>query len=174
MPKRLATIDRAVLLVEDFVSAASLAAIVLLVIGQVFFRYVLESGLIWMDEVVTILMVAMVMFGCGAATRRLLHTELLVFVDMMPGRVRRVVRASTSLIGLAFLLLFFYSAAEYTLGSQGMVTTVLRIPIQYVYALLPVGAALTLYEYLKTMPASFRERPDLPRATAAKDEGVTA
>jgi TRAP-type C4-dicarboxylate transport system permease small subunit len=37
-----------------------------------------------------------------------------------------------------------------------MVTTVLRIPIQYVYAILPVGAFLATYEYLKTVIVEFR------------------
>jgi len=100
-------------------------------------------------------MVAMVMFGAAAVTRRNLHTELLVFVDMMPKPLRRLVRALTSLIGLAFLLVFLFSSARYCLTTAGMVTTVLRIPIQYTYALLPLGAILTMYEYIKSMPASF-------------------
>jgi TRAP-type transport system small permease protein len=157
MQKVIATLDRTVGLVEDVVCISSLAAISVLVISQVFFRYVLNSGILWVDEVVTILMVTMVMFGAPAVTRRGMHTELLVFVDKMPEPVRRPVRVLTSMIGLAFLGLFLYAATRYALNARGMVTTVLRIPIQYVYAVLPIGAALATYEYVKTMFPVFKE-----------------
>ena len=149
MQKTLVQVDRAVGLVEDFVAIWTLVLISLLVIAQVFFRYVLDSGILWSDEVVTILMVSMVMFGVPAVTRRAMHTELLVFIDLLPKPARYFVRCVTSLIGLAFLVLFLFAAAKYAAESHGMVTTVLRIPMQYVYAILPVGAALATYEYLK-------------------------
>jgi TRAP-type C4-dicarboxylate transport system permease small subunit len=163
-----AAIDRGIGLVEEAVSVSALVALSVLVIIQVFWRYVLSSGILWTDEVITILMVTMVMFGSAAVTRRLLHTELLVFVNMMPPPLRRVVRALTSLIGLAFLLIFLYASAKYSLTTRGMVTTVLRIPMQYVYVLLPIGAVLSIYEYLKTMPASFVRQRDETAGPSAK------
>ena len=155
MKKVIEKFDRAVGLVEEVISISSLVAISLLVITQVFFRYVLETGILWADEVVTILMVTMVMFGVPAVTRQGMHTELLVFVNMMPEPVRRPVRVLTSIIGLAFLGLFLYAATMYALNARGMVTTVLRIPIQYFYVVLPIGAALATYEYVKKMSAVF-------------------
>ncbi|MFA6508418.1 MAG: TRAP transporter small permease [Treponemataceae bacterium] len=157
MRKIFTSFDKVVGHIEEAVSVTALVVISLLVITQVFFRYILNSGILWVDEVVTILMVTMVMFGSPAVTRRLLHTELLVFVNKMPNPIRRSVRALTSIIGLSFLGLFLYSATKYALNAHGMVTTVLRIPIQYVYSIMPVGAALAIYEYLKKMPAAFKE-----------------
>jgi TRAP-type transport system small permease protein len=147
--------DQIVGLTEEVVSVSSLTVISLLVITQVFFRYVLETGILWVDEVVTILMVTMVMSGVAAVTRRGMHTELLVFVNMMPKPVRRSVKVLTTFIGLAFLSFFLYAATMYTLNARGMVTTVLRIPIQYIYVILPIGAALTVYEYIKKMMTAF-------------------
>ena len=158
MQKTIAQFDRTVGLIEDFVAIWALVLISVLVIVQVFFRYVLSSGILWVDEVVTILMVSMVMFGVPAVTRRGMHTELLVFIDMLPKSARHVVRCVTSFIGLAFLVLFLFAAARYAADSRGMVTTVLRIPIQYVYAILPVGALLATYEFLKAMVVEFRPR----------------
>jgi TRAP-type C4-dicarboxylate transport system permease small subunit len=57
---------------------------------------------------------------------------------------------------LAFLVLFFVAAARYAMDSKGMVTTVLRIPIEFFYAILPIGALLTFYEYLKTVIVEIR------------------
>jgi TRAP-type transport system small permease protein len=156
MQKSFAKFDRTIGFIEDFVSIWTLVFISIIVIVQVFFRYVLDSGILWTDEVITILMVSMVMFGVPAVTRRGMHTELVVFIDLLPRPARHAVRCLMSLVGLAFLVLFLVAAARYAADSRGMVTTVLRIPIQYVYAILPVGAFLATYEYLKTVVVEFR------------------
>jgi C4-dicarboxylate transporter DctQ subunit len=171
MARVFSAIDRGLGIVEEAVSVAALVALSLLVIIQVFWRYVLSSGILWTDEVITILMVTMVMFGAAAVTRRGLHTELLVFVDMMPPALRKIVRILTSLIGLAFLLVFLFASARYCLTTAGMVTTVLRVPMQYTYTLLPLGAVLTIYEYVKSMPASFGAGSGPARGPAAEGEG---
>jgi TRAP-type transport system small permease protein len=162
MTGTLAALDKAIGFAEDAVSVAALVAITVVVVLQVFLRYVLDTGILWSDEVVAILMVTMVMFGAPAVTRRAQHTELLVFVRMMPSRVRRPVRLLTNLVGLAFLVLFLYASARYAVNAKGMVTTVMRIPVQYVYALLPVGAALALYEFVKAIPASIGGKDPAP------------
>lgn len=153
-----ARIDQGIAQVEEWVSLLALGAIIVLVTAQVFMRYVLDSGLIWSDEVVTILMVAMVLFGVPAVVRLGMQTELVVFVDKLPPVPRRVVRVTTHCVGLAFILLFLYASLVYTMNTGTMVTTVLRIPVRYVYVLLPLGAALLLYEYAKTLVTAFRNR----------------
>ncbi|MCF8159881.1 MAG: TRAP transporter small permease subunit [Polaromonas sp.] len=156
MQKAFTKFDRTIGFLEDFVSIWTIVFISIIVVVQVFFRYVLDSGILWSDEVITILMVSMVMFGVPAVTRRGMHTELHVFINLLPRSARHAVRFATSLIGLAFLVLFFVAAARYAMDSRGMVTTVLRIPIQFVYAILPIGAFLAIYEYLKTVIVEFR------------------
>jgi C4-dicarboxylate transporter DctQ subunit len=156
MQKTFAKFDQTIGLIEDFVAISALVFISIIVTVQVFFRYVLNSGILWSDEVITILMVSMVMFGVPAVTRRKLHTELHVFINFLSPPARYTVRCVTSLIGLAFLVLFFVAAARYAMDSKGMVTTVLRIPIEFFYAILPIGAFLTFYEYLKTVIVEIR------------------
>lgn len=155
LPKK---IDRGIAHLEEWVSLLALAAITVIVTAQVFMRYVLEAGLLWSDEVVTILMVAMVLFGVPAVVRLGMQTELTVFVDKLPSVPRRVVRVATHFVGLAFILLFLYASIVYTMNTGTMVTTVLRIPVRYVYVLLPLGAGLLLYEYAKTLVIVFRNR----------------
>jgi TRAP-type C4-dicarboxylate transport system permease small subunit len=150
-----AKFDKGVELVEEAVMVASLSVIVILVVLQIFFRYILNSGILWADEIVTNLMVCMVMFGAPAATRRLLHTDIQVFVNKMPALLRNAVKIVTVLLGLMFLGLFIYSAAKFTSDSKGLATTVLAIPMPYIYVMMPIGAVLLLYEYIKIIPVTF-------------------
>lgn len=149
--------DKGIGYVEDAVTTAALGVIVVLVVAEVFARYVLNSGILWGDEVIVNLMVLMVMFGAPAAIRRFLHTDLQVFVNMMPKPVRITVKALTCLIGLAFLGLFLYSSTTYTFAAWGSFTTVLKIPMPYIYVMMLVGAVLMVYEYLKAISAILRE-----------------
>jgi len=158
MRKLLKKLDNGIGLAEDAVCTFSLSVICVIVILQVFFRYVLNSGLLWGDEVVTNLMVLMVMFGAPAASRKFMHTDMQVFVNMLSKPVRVVVKMLTTLIGLAFLGLFFYSSTKYTLDGQGLFTTVLKIPMPYVYSLMPIGALLLLYEYIKVIPQMLKDK----------------
>ena len=66
-PARLA--DGAIHMFESAVCVASLAAIVVLVLVQVFYRYVLSSGILWLNEVVINLMILLVLVGAALATR---------------------------------------------------------------------------------------------------------
>lgn len=150
--------DRWIGVVEEATAIAALAAITVLVTAQVFLRYALDTGVLWIDEVVTILMVAMVLFGVPAVVRHHMETELLVFVEKLTPRLRFAVRLLTHLVGLAFIALFLFASVRYVLTTGTMVTTVLRIPVAYVYALLPAGALLLLYEYAKAAARDLRTR----------------
>ena len=150
--KTFKTIDNAIGMVEDAVSIGCLVIIILIVSSQVFFRYVVGSSLLWADEVVANLLVLMVMFGAPAVTRRFLHTDLRMIVNALPPRLGAIVRVFSSAIGLLFLGVFVYSAAKYTFDARGMVTTVLKVPMPYVYSMMLVGSVLMLFEYIKTVP----------------------
>ena len=151
-------IDTGIGILEEAVSIFALSIIIVIVIAQVFLRYVLSSGILWGDEVVQNLLVIMVMFGAPAVSRRLLHTDLRVFLNMMPRMLRIPVKALIGLIGLTFLSMFLFSSTKYAFDAHGMFTTVLKIPMTYVYLILPIGAALMLYEYVKTLPAEFKSK----------------
>ena len=136
---------------EEVVCTVSLAVIVSLVIVQVFYRYVLFSGILWIDELVTNLMVLMVLFGAALATRNKVHTDLQLFVT----RSSRTVSLGLRLIGAAvtglFLLTLIYFSSIYVYNSRGLSTTVIKIPLWIVYGMIPIGGVLIFYEFVKTL-----------------------
>ncbi|MCB6609488.1 TRAP transporter small permease [[Clostridium] symbiosum] len=150
MKKFYKAVDKGIAAVEDTGCVISFAAIVCIVVAHVFFRYVLRSGILWSDEVVQILMVSMVMFGTARAVRVDGHTELQSFVDRLPPVGRTVVRTLVTLVSLGFLIMFFISSFEFTATTGTLKTVMLRIPRKYCYMFLPLGAGLSIYEFIKT------------------------
>ena len=152
-------LDRGIAALEDIGCVISFGAIVCIVVTHVFFRYVLRSGILWSDEVVQILMVSMAMFGTARAVREDGHTELQSFVDRLPAGARTLVRALVSLVSLGFLFLFFLSSFEFTVTTGTLRTVMLRIPRKYCYMFLPIGAGLSIYEFIKTLKIRILHEP---------------
>lgn len=166
--------DRIVEFVENILCAVPMAVILVVEIVQVFFRYVLRSGIPWSDEVIINMLVICVMFGGARAIRTGEHTELTGTSDALPKRPRTVVRVITTLSTLVFLAIFVYSSFIFVGSAGKLKTTNLRIPMKYCYMVLAVGSCFMLYEFAKTVktritrpvidiydPENYREEDDV-------------
>lgn len=152
-------IDKWIRVIEETVCSVALVIIVTLVVVQVFYRYVLSSGILWIPELVTNLMVLMVLFGAALATRNKVHIDLQVFVRKSPQPVGLVLRiVGTALVG-SFLLVLIYFSTIYAIDSRNLSTIMIGIPLWLVYGFIPVGAALTLYEFIKHIPGALSKNP---------------
>lgn len=143
--------DGIVRVVEEVVSIGALALIVSFVSVQVFYRYVLSSGILWMDEVVTNLMVLMVMFGAALATRNKVHTDLQVLVGNSPPKVAMAIRIFATLVIGVFLLILIYYSALHAYNSRNLTTIMLDVPLWATYGLIPLGGILIFYEFVRNI-----------------------
>ncbi len=143
--------DNLICFIEEAVCVGALALIVTLVSIQVFYRYVLSSGILWMDEVVTNLMVLMVMFGAALATRNKVHTDLRVLVSNAPPKVATGIRIFASLVIGLFLLILIYYSALHAYNSRNLSTIMLDIPLWATYGLIPAGGVLIFYEFARNL-----------------------
>ena len=166
--------DRVIETVENVLCAVPMGIILVVEIVQVFFRYVLRSGIPWSDEVIVNLLVVCVMFGGAKAIRTREHTELTGTSDSLPEVPRKIVRVITTAATLAFLVVFVYSSIIFVRSAGKLKTTNLRIPMKYCYLMLAIGACFMLYEFVKTIryritrpvidvydPENYREEADI-------------
>jgi C4-dicarboxylate transporter DctQ subunit len=151
-------IDNIIRLFEEAVSILTLAVIVVLVLVQVFFRYVLSSGILWIDELVINLMVLLVLVGAALATRHGVHTDLRMFLDGARPGVRLVLKIAGVAVTLVFLLALIYASAIYAYDSRRLATTMIGIPLWLAYGIIPFSGMLILYEFLKLTIRSIRDR----------------
>ena len=152
--------DRGIKLLEETVCTVSLAIIVSLVIVQVFYRYVLSSGILWIDELVTNLMVLMVLFGAALATRNKVHTDLQILINRSPKPVSKFLKIFGAIIVGLFLLILIYYSAMHAYNSRTLTTIMIEIPLWAAYGIIPVGGVLIFYEFIKNTVEMFRSSPD--------------
>lgn len=150
-------LDRLVKFYEDAVCIVTLLVIVVLILTQVFFRYVLSSGILWIDELVINLMVLMVLTGAARAVRVGAHTDLRMILNTTPPLVAKALRVVGLAATYAFLLTLVYVSARYAWDSRRMSTTMIGIPLWAAYGALPLGGILILYELAKGLLLGFPE-----------------
>ncbi|MCW2307349.1 TRAP transporter small permease [Rhodobium gokarnense] len=149
--------DRIIELFEEIVSVLTLGVIVVLVLVQVFFRYVLSSGLLWVDELVINLMVLLVLVGAALATRNGAHIDLRLIVNGLQPWLRLVLKVLGTLVTIVFLLVLIWASAGYAYDSRNLATTMIGIPLWLAYGTIPLGGVLILYEFLKLTVRSVRD-----------------
>lgn len=137
-----AMIDR----VADALLAMLNAALVMIMLAAVFFRYVVGRALAWSDELVRYLFVWFSLLGMALALRERDHIRVEYFALRLPAALRRRVEAAVlAVIGL-FLAAITVLGFAWVHEMRGATTTALQWPLNWLfYAALPCSAALDLW-----------------------------
>ena len=127
------------------VGAALTLVMMVIVLYDVFRRYVLNDPTIWAFDLASILLVYIIFLGLALALQDGSHVEVDIFLLLFGGRVRRTLR----LVGLVLTVLYggvlTWVVARYTLQAIQMdwkAISLVPIPLKYVYAIGPLGALL--------------------------------
>lgn len=112
--------------------------------AHVVFRYALNAPLFWAEEVSRYLMVWSVFLGAPLALRSGEFIAFPILKDMLGRRSRAWVTAFVHLCILGFLLLALLKGYELAWRSRNQIMSTLDVSFVYIYASLPIGAALML------------------------------
>ena len=129
----------------------SLAVMTAAVCLPVVLRYLGLTGIDGLEEVPRYLFVWLVMIGAAAAMQRGEHTVLDYFVNRMPPTMRTLVLILTT--GASILLFAWLIKLSLVLVPNAQLQTSpgLDLPLGYVYAAIPVGAALIILPQLRSL-----------------------
>jgi TRAP-type C4-dicarboxylate transport system permease small subunit len=124
------------------VSAGVLVVYFVLVLLQVFFRYVLNESLYWAEEFVRGGLVWGVMLSSALVAGAHGHIRIEVLELMLPPAGRRIVVWAANSLTLAFLVLLVWAGIELVDRTWFQRSALLGVPKWSVYLAIPVGAAL--------------------------------
>lgn len=124
------------------VSVALLASYFVLVLLQVFFRYVLNESLFWAEELVRGAMLWGIMLSSALVAASRGHIRVEVLELMLPPAGRRIVVWAANVLTLAFSLTLLWAGIQFIDRTWMQQSPVLDVPKWTVYLAIPVGAAL--------------------------------
>ncbi|BAS27921.1 TRAP transporter small permease [Limnochorda pilosa] len=127
--------------------------LVAVVSANVFARYVLQSGMLWAEEVSRIAFVWVVFLGAFVALTRNGHLSITFVTDRLPARYVGLWRVGGSLLTAVFLGVMAYNGAllvQQTLGF-GRTTPILGISAAWGYLSVPVSCLLMLLKIIQLL-----------------------
>ena len=137
--------------VSKWLSSIFLIAMALIMTMNVILRYVFGFSFNWGDEILRYLCIFMAFFGTAAGFNSGVHIGIYVFVEnVIPEKARTYFRLFADLVTVAFLcFLTYYGIIMYKrIVETGQVSPALHVPMQFIYAVIPVMAILSIIQML--------------------------
>ncbi|HEY8472364.1 MAG TPA: TRAP transporter small permease [Natronosporangium sp.] len=129
-----------------WLAVALTAALVMVVTGNVFARYVLQTGLPWVEELSRMLFVWVVFLGACVAMQHRGHLAITFLSDRLPTLPRKLLIWVTNLLTAVFLVAMTvggWRLAEATLAF-GTQTPAMRVSLAWGFAAIPVAGVIML------------------------------
>lgn len=165
--------DRALLAANRFACASLLAAMSVLVFGNVVGRYVFGTSLAWVEEASRYMMIWCAFLGAGLALRAGAHVAVELPPDALPRIPARFPRATIALIVGLFLAALVWLGLAYVAFARLQRTPVLRLSMGILYLAIPVGSALCLLHLLIMLPGFVHRAASEDEKLRAVELGTT-
>ncbi|PVA09094.1 TRAP transporter small permease [Pelagivirga sediminicola] len=136
--ERLDSLLGAVLRPVIFAGMAALTAVITL---QIVSR-VLFTSVSWTEEVARFLLIWITFLGAALAWQEGRHLAVALLRDSLPDGPRRIVTGAAILVSIAFMVALAVIGVRYMNVQSFQKSPSLRVPMSYVYAVMPIAAAL--------------------------------
>ncbi|MGN0773758.1 MAG: TRAP transporter small permease [Candidatus Ventricola sp.] len=136
---------------DAIITGTTLTICVILVNANVIMRYFFNSPIHWSEEVVTSLFVWTVFIGSSYAYRKHSHLGVDIVVNLMPPKMKSVVKSIMSVVEFLVLVMLTVVSAQYVyhliFSRSGkikiMMTDLLRVPKWWTGIAVPIGFGLS-------------------------------
>lgn len=156
---------------DAIITGVTLSICVVLVNANVIMRYFLNSPIHWAEEVVTSLFVWTVFIGSAYAYRKHSHLGVDIVINMLPEKVKGIVKAIMSVVELLVLVMLTVISSQYVyhliFSRSGKLkialTDLLRVPKWWTGIAVPIGFGLSVIYSVYFMVKNVRAYLDAKR-----------
>lgn len=146
----------------EWVIVLFFSAFCLVMLSQIVGRSVFNASLFWSEEFARYSFIWVIMLASGLAVKRRAHVGFDLLVVKLPMRIQRVVHlVSDGVIGV-FLLLFIFYGMRLVLAVGSTTSPSLKIPMEYVYLILPISALVMLVFLVENMWNHLKGKSEVP------------
>lgn len=138
--------------------ALLMAAMVVIIAAQVWYRFILNDPLSWSEEAGRYLFVWISFIGAAAGVRYQVHLGIDLMDKLLPPAAYRVVVIVVNLIIQVFLLVIIYWGFKILGVIQFQESPSMNISMRYPYMAIPVGSILMLINSVRIMVAAIQNR----------------
>ena len=133
-----------------------MTTICIVMLTQVFSRYLFNAPLTWPEELSRYLFIWVVFLGAAIAFRHKAHLGMDFITERLPLNLKGYTERIVELIILGFLILIIYIAPQVLSVTRFQTSPVLNLPMSYVYLAFPVAGGLMIIELIDRWFFSYR------------------
>lgn len=140
----------------EIVLAAMLVAICAIVFAGVFFRYFLQIGLGWTEELARYLQIWLTFVGATVAVKRWAHFQLTLVNQWIPAGARQFTRIFAIAVVVALAAIMIKNGIDITRVTWNQSSPVMGWRIGYLYLISPVSGVLMILFAVRHLVATLR------------------
>jgi TRAP-type C4-dicarboxylate transport system permease small subunit len=169
----LGQINTPILAVCRWLAVSILAAMTVIILASVFFRYVLDDALPWSEEIAKYLMVWLTFIAAPVAFRMGSLVSIQALPDALNGWKNELLQIIIQIIIISLMIMFIDIGIFLTKNAMIQRASSIDFSIAYVYASMPLGAFLILLVALQyLLEASRRLLSGEPRPKDPNVPGI--
>ena len=138
-------------------------AIFVIMLLQIAFRYLLNSPLVWTEELARYLYIWACYLGAAVALRRGNHIVIALVRERLPARLATAVMLGTQALALFFLGGLAWQGVRLAVRAHTVLAITLPIPWSAIYAAASVSAVLMILETLEGIGRTLAQPGAPPR-----------
>jgi len=135
----------------DDITYLCLIGLVLTVVFQILARNLFSYGIPWTDELARWWQVTLVFLGLPILTREGTLLRVDIVTESFPPKVLHFFNILSSVLSLAFCLIFIYSFVIFMLKAWNIPTAVLNWPILIFFIALPLGMGINILALVRIL-----------------------
>jgi len=138
-------------LFEKTLITVGMAAGTLLLFSNVVLRYVFDSGITWVLEVVQYIFAWVVLVGAAHGVKVGIHLGIDILVEKFSPTIQRRISLLAAALSIFFVATILVYSIQYTIKvyNWGDLTLDLQIPQWIPYLAIPIGLSLMLYHLIR-------------------------
>ncbi len=149
MKQFLSRLDTAGRYAENAALVVLLGGMMLLAVGQIVLREVFETGFIWADEAVKLMVLWLAMVGSIAASRDNRHIRIDALAQVLPEAVNKLARILVDIFAAVVCFVIAWQSYRYLqLEIEFEDTVLIDTPAWLVHVIVPLSFALVGYRFV--------------------------
>ena len=135
--------------VARIVLGSCIAIIVIITLGAVVWRYVLDNPLSWVEQISTMLFIWVIFLGSAILYRQNLHIGVDAFLFMLDEKKRATWKWVIECANLTFIVILFVYSLKLTISVLDNTAGALDISPAYYYASAPVSCLMMMLFFVE-------------------------
>lgn len=142
---------------ENTICVLTLAAVSLLVFGNVVSRYGFSYTPIWSEELSRFLVVWSIFIGVAIGVRKNQHIGVDAIIRFLPHRLKLASEVLLNLIGIVVIGVLVFNSIEFIQHTREFeqLSPAMRIPMYIPYIAMPVGLSLSIVHFIHNIVKLF-------------------